>query len=588
MDYVFDDWKKILTSFQNSVTKDLEEIRKCKSDIQQMKSDFFNRLEQGKYYRDENRIVISAPEIVIGNVDSSGELKPEGGTVVIKGSRVGLDGVGPAGSIQSRASVISQIAIDPGTDGMEAVVYPSSSIVSQARNITLQSNDAQDCFSQSPSTASGSGILIHSDQSLEIEAALSSQLRSDSIESKLSVLDTQKSELEKLVSTCKSRVDKAYDKIKKVLDKQDELGNESLLARTNFIEISEIGDDMDSLMPSLYNSSIGFIRAVTQLAEVNRQIKALKAEKNEIKTGDDFTKNTTGASLSVRSEYIQVSSTDGDGNLHENEEAGININTPRMNVSMLKKDGSLVEKSNLNINVENFNLSTANPKVSDSSSEYPAAGTVNITSQDITLQAIDQEYKDKEMKEKALTKDGKISMRAEKMDFSATDTEGKATGSIGINAKAVSLRSMDVEKEKRTDDKMAAGSTMLLLSEKMYVGARDKDSKSKMLQAVSEELGLFADKTFEAQQGDGKAVVQLSGGNAAVGGSKSEIYGDTTVNGKTDLKGDLTAPKATIDNVEAKSSFKSTNISDGIAVPAPAAAGSLSAKLKTEDAPKES
>lgn len=588
MDYVFDDWKKILTSFQNSVTKDLEEIRKCKSDIQQMKSDFFNRLEQGKYYRDENRIVISAPEIVIGNVDSSGELKSEGGTVVIKGSRVGLDGVGPAGSIESRASVISQIAIDPGTDGMEAVVYPSSSIVSQARNITLQSNDSQDCFSQSPSTASGSGILIHSDQSLEIEAALSSQLRSDSIESKLSALDTQKSELEKLVSTCKSRVDKAYDKIKKVLDKQDELGNESLLARTNYIDISELGDDMDSLMPSLYNSSIGFIRAVTQLAEVNRQIKALKAEKDEIKQGDDFTKNTTGASLSVRSEYIEVSSTDGDGNLHENEEAGININTPRMSVSMLKEDGSLVEKSNLNINVENFNLSTANPKVSDSSSEYPAAGTVNITSQDITLQAIDQEYKDKEMKEKALTKDGKISMRAEKMDFSATDTEGKATGSIGINAKAVSLRSMDVEKEKRTDDKMAAGSTMLLLSEKMYVGARDKDSKSKMLQAVSEELGLFADKTFEAQQGDGKAVVQLSGGNAAVGGSKSEIYGDTTVNGKTDLKGDLTAPKATIDNLEAKSSFKSTNISDGIAVPAPAAAGSLSAKLKTEDAPKES
>lgn len=587
MDYVFDDWKKILTSFQNSVTKDLEEIRKCKSDIQQIKSDFFNRLEQGKYYRDEGRIVISAPEIVIGNVDSSGELKPEGGTVIIKGSRVGLDGVGPAGSIQSRASNIHQIAVDPGTDGMEAVVYPSSSIVSQARNITLQSNDAKDCFSQSPSAAAGSGILIHSDQSLEIEAALSSQLRSERIESKLSVLNTQKSDLEKMVSTYKSTVDKTYGQIKTVLMKQELLGNDSLLARTNYLEISEIGNDMDSLMPSLYNSSISFIRAVTQLAEVNRQIKALKAEKGEIKKGDEFKKKTTGASLSVRSEYIQVSSTDGDGNLHENKEAGININTPRMNVSMLKQDGSLVEKSNMNISVENFNLSTANPKVSDSSSEYPATGTVKITSQDIALQAIDQEYKDKEMKEKALTKDGKISMRAEKMDLSATDTEGKATGSIGINAKAVSLRSMDVEKEKRTDDKMAAGSTMLLLSEKMYVGAKNKDSKSKKLQAVSEEMGLFADKTLEAQQGDGKAVVQLSGGNAAVGGSKAEIYGATTVNGKTDIKGDLTAPKATIDNLEAKTSFKSTNISDGIAVPAPAAGGSLSAKLKTEDAPKE-
>ena len=54
------------------------------------------------------------------------------------------------------------------------------------------------------------------------------------------------------------------------------------------------------------------------------------------------------------------------------------------------------------------------------------------------------------------------------------------------------------------------------------------------------------------------------------------------------MRQSIKAPKAVIDNIEAKSSFKSTNISDGIAVPGAAAGGSLSAKLKTEDAPKES
>ena len=156
-----------------------------------------------------------------------------------------------------------------------------------------------------------------------------------------------------------------------------------------------------------------------------------------------------------------------------------------------------------------------------------------------------------------------------------------------MNAKAIAVKSMDVDKEKLTDDKLAAGSSMVLVSEKMYVGAKSKDIKSKKLQAVSEEMGLFAEKTFEAQQGDGKAVVQLDGGNANVGGSKTAIYGDTTINGKTEIKGDVKAPKAIIDNIEAKSSFKSTNISDGIAVPGAAAGGSLSSKLKTEDAPKE-
>jgi hypothetical protein len=179
-------------------------------------------------------------------------------------------------------------------------------------------------------------------------------------------------------------------------------------------------------------------------------------------------------------------------------------------------------------------------------------------------------------------------MRAEKMELSATDTEGNATGCVGINGKAVSLRSMDVDKEKRTDKSLAKDSTMLLLSEKMYVGARDKSNKSKKVQAVSEEMGLFADKTLEAQQGDGKAVVQLTGGNAAVSGSKTQVYGATTINGKTEVKDEVKAPKATIDNLEAKTSLKSPNISDGIAISVPATPSSLSTQLKTEDAPKES
>ena len=120
----------------------------------------------------------------------------------------------------------------------------------------------------------------------------------------------------------------------------------------------------------------------------------------------------------------------------------------------------------------------------------------------------------------------------------------------------------------------------------MYVGAKSKDVKSKKIQAVSEEIGAFADKTLEIQQGDGKAVVQLDGGNASVGGSKTGIFGATTINDKTEVKGELKAPKATIDNLEAKSSFKSPNISDGMGVGGAGGGGSLSAKLKTEDAPK--
>ena len=63
-------------------------------------------------------------------------------------------------------------------------------------------------------------------------------------------------------------------------------------------------------------------------------------------------------------------------------------------------------------------------------------------------------------------------------------------------------------------------------------------------------------------------------------------YGKTTINKDTEVKGEIKAPKATIDNLEAKSSFKSQNISDGVAAGG-GGGGSVSAKLKAEDAPKE-
>ena len=89
------------------------------------------------------------------------------------------------------------------------------------------------------------------------------------------------------------------------------------------------------------------------------------------------------------------------------------------------------------------------------------------------------------------------------------------------------------------------------------------------------------------QQDGGKALLQLDGGNIALKGSKLEYYGDNTVNGKTEFKADVKAPKLVADNLEAKSSFKSSNISDGIAVPGAPSSAKLDAKLKENDAPEK-
>ena len=651
-DKIFSEWKQTLDDFRQSVQKDLEEIHQQKVEIQQLKADIYSKIDGGQYYRDDKRIVISAPEIVIGNVDYSGDLLGCMGKVVIKGSEVDLEGAGNNGAIVSRAPSIRQIAVDPGTDGLENVVCETSEIVNQACDIVLQSEDATDAFSQTPVPAGRGGIRLHATTDMVIEAAVSVERRKENIEESIKQLESQIKEYEKDVESQKKNVETYFDNMQKLLEQEDKVNEESIFTgRLAGDDLTDIHEYMDSVMPSLYQTTTNFIFTVSKLAEANRKKKALETEKGTIKTGDDFKNNTTGASMRITAENISVATTDGDGNMHTNDEAGISVRTPSMGISMINDKGTLTEGSAFNVSTENVTfstlnysedakeqaatgsvtlrskdvrieaidydregddkpykekqlaaegkvsiaaktveVSTANPaniKVDDegkvTGGEYNGEGDIIIRSKTMTVESLDYEVKDGKLETKALTKDGKIAVRAENMDFLAADAEGKATGSISVNAKAVSVKSMDVDKEKLTDDKLAAGSSMTLVSEKMYVGAKSKDVKSKKLQAVSEEMGLFADKTFEAQQGDGKATLQLDGGNANVGGSKTGVFGDTTINGKTEMKGDLKAPKAVIDNVEAKSSFKSSNISDGIAVPGAGAAGKLSAKLKAED-----
>ena len=653
MAYIFEEWKTLLEKFQKCVDQGVEEMHQQKAEVQQIKNDIFSRLDSGNIIRDERRIVLSAPEIIIGNVDKSGTLIDEAGTIVVRGHRLALEGAGESGSVVTRAPLIEQKAVNPGIDGRENVVGGTSQIVSQACSIMLHSSNATDAFSQVPANPGNGGISIHADSQLNIEAAVSAEQRKKQIEDTLKVLDKQSGDLKSSMTAQKSAVDKFIGDMVKLVEKEEKLNvTENYETFVNLSDIDALHDDMDELMPALLTSIQGFIDTVSELAEVNRRKKALKAEKDKIKTGDDFKKKTTGASMRIKAETINVATADGDGNLHTNDEAGISVRTPRMAMSMHDDEGALVKDGYFNVSAHDININTANPK----DKEWPVEGKINIWSKEVSIEAIDYkkndkdvlmekeltkdgkitigaktievstanpkgverddkgkltkgeytgdgeltlksksisvegldyEVKDGKQKAKALTKDSKVTIRAEKQTIIAADGEGKATGSIAINAKAVSVKSMDVDKEKLPDKSLASGSTMTLVSEKMFVGQKTKSEKSKKLQLVSEELGAFGDKTMEIQQGDGKALVQLSGGNASMGGSKSQIYGDTTINGKADIKGDVKAPKGTFDNLEAKTSFKSQNISDGFAIPGAPGGGKLSAKLKTEDAPKE-
>ena len=662
MDYIFKEWEKKLTALADSVEKDLKEIRKCKAEMQQLQIDTIAEIKKGQYVRDDQRLVLSAPEIIIGNVDSNGTLFEGGSTIIVRGTQVGVQAAGEAGQLEMQAASIRQIAEDPGSDGQEHVACSLSEVVSQARHIIIQSDEAQGAFSSLTVPTGGSGVRIHADKTIDIDAAATAESRETHLDAMITTMETQQKNLKEKAKSQKEGFSELVKEIEELLDKKEKLIEDEDAVRSNYLDVGELNAQIDDISKALSSETYAYAETLSLLAETNRRLKCFKDEKDSVVKGDDFKTKPTGTAVNIKGENISLISIDGEGNLRDNEGSGISLTANEVSVASVEADGKLKEKGKVRIQAKNVEVTTAgeaDQQVDDekglTDAKYDAEGDFIVTSKNITLESIDYELaeskrKEKQLtadskiklrsktievstenvanvevdeegkltkanytaegdiiihsktltvesadydvengeaKEKALTADSQVSIRAEKMALSATDSEGKATGSVSINAKAVSVKSMDTDKESHADSALAEGSTMVLVSEKMFVGAKSKDVKSKKLQAVSEEMGLFADNTFEAQQGDGKAVVQLDGGNTAVGGSKTDVFGATTINDKTEVKGELKAPKISGDSIEAKSAFKSPNISDGMAAGVGGSGGSLSAKLKTEDAPQE-
>lgn len=580
-------WQEALDDFQKNVEKDLDEIRRYKSEVQQMKIDLIDHLEKGRYVRDEQRVIISAPEIIIGNVDKSGTLCGSHSKIILRGTDICLDGVGAGasgvGSIVSRAASIRQIAVDPGMDGQENVAKGISEIISQARNVTIRSEkQANDVFPTYGLSGSDGGITLSTDGQISLNATLPCETLKKRLEQEETALTTQTNDLKKKASQAKSEVSSLISQIDKLFD-QDLMNLDETMTRTNYMDIEELHEEIRNISGTIYSAMTRYFNILSRLAETNRQLNSIKEQKEAAgQLQSSFKDQPTDTFISLRSENISLTSTDGDGNLRTNQGAGIGLAGKEISLTSYGNDGALIKESGIYMGSQDVEINTANPKIADKNIDLPAEGSVRVVSKEIQVEAVDYETKDDKTEEKSLTKEGSFTLRAEKINLNATDTEGKATGTIAANAKAVEVKAMDVDKEKRTDKELAAGSSLLLLAEKVYVGARDKKMRSKNVQVASDKVGLFGDTTIELQQ-DGKAILQLSGGDTALSGSKTTLYGEMTSQGKTTFKSDVTAETVEMKNLKVDSSFKTPYTTEGISVPGAPSTAKLSAKLSEEE-----
>ena len=582
MDYILKDWEKKMSAFASSVEKDLTEIRKCKADMQEMRQQMQKEVTGTYYVRDMNRIILSAPEIILGNVDPDGVLyNGAASNIVLRGTAVELLATGNGGRVETRAACIRQTAEDPGCDGNEHVLGPVSQVVSQARSIVIQSDDAEDAFTTPP--AAIGGVRIHADKMLEISASQLSESKEELLDEQISGLEDRKAQLTEQAATHKESFNSLISELEELMKKKEKLVEKEYSIRAKYDEVEELNYEVESATDALAVEARSYSDVLAILSETNRLLKSLKSAKSKIKKGDAYLKQSTGSSLSIVGERIGIASADGEGNLRDNEGSGIDITANKVAIAAVNQDGSLKENGQVNIQAKTIEVATAGTADAayDDNSEltaatYTAEGDFTLRSKNVTIEGVDYEVADGQLQEKQLTADSLIKLRANTVTVESTDTEGKATGSVSINAKEIAVKSMDIDKESGADAALAEGSTMLLVSETMTVGGVSKDVKSKSLQTMSEAVAIAADNTFETQQGDSQAVLKFEGGNASLTSSKNELTGDTAIKGNTEVdgntkisgdtevSGEVKSPKATIDSIQAKMSFKSPNIQDGM------------------------
>ena len=462
----FSDWLTALGKFQASVASDLDEIRKQKAEIQQLKNDIFSQVAQGRVIRDDQRLVLSAPEIIIGNVDASGTLLSEGGAIVIRGQKVGLEGVGASGAVATKATTISQEAVDPGLDGIEDVVHSGSSIIQHAKRIAIQSNDCEDdgFFIDSPRTTGAPGVRIHADQRVEIDSSVSSELYSDQVTNKLTSVTSAVTSLTSDAVSAMTTATTLIGEMEALLLLQDPLTVDEVVMRASMQELDSLTEQYNALLPSVCSAINRAIDAISRQAEATRKMTALQAKQLELTTSTgSFTDDPTGASLSITAEQMEFASIDGDGNIRSNPEAAIRLQTGKVDISCKKSDGSLIDESYVNIATHDVNISTINTtpaESEDGDSTFETVGTVNITAKEVSVNALDSgddgmvqtadsRFSVRMQDNVILSFDnegnstGTFAVQTADMQFCSKDSEGNSSGSFNVNAKDFALQSVD-------------------------------------------------------------------------------------------------------------------------------------------------
>lgn len=593
LDYT--EWEKILNEHKAAMDKELAEVRQYKQELVQMKAEMMELGFVGKYERDTNTLILSAPNIVIGNVDKNGNLMEGDGNVVIKGHNISLEGIGQTtgesvtgGEITSRARYINNITVDPGIDGVENVAFGDSRFTVQSASIgmvaeTIDPDPSGGVFTLQAPASEGS-IDLRAEISINATAACD-------ITDENNRLDNMATQIEETGKGYEEAAEAAIQSVKsnsKALDKNldngmlDLLGASSeeadtLALRTGLYEFDERGEETEAKANIMAKAIANSAQNMSVAAESKRVAKYLKARSQRLTNeASTYADEPTGTSINLIAESINMATEGADGAIRKSVGNGVTVTS--QNVTFAAQDGyEPIEDSTFHILANDINMdaSTYTYEEKDGDiqlSQTEAKGKIRLNAHDVEMTGNDYALEGEELKP-VLTQGSLLYTNFSNTHIDMTDDQGKAQGVFLVDAKDVYLSSYDMEPESRVKPTgVAEGGMITMGAQKVVIGNVVKDMKCESVQVSANQLNLMGDEKVNLQQTQDKSHLLLDD-NAELSGGNLTMVGKITLGGETKIDAKFTAGDVELQNLKAASSITGPNIKDGIPVPgaAPAA-----------------
>lgn len=608
----YTEWADTLNKYKAEMEKELAAVRAAKQELVEMQRELQEKVMCGRYERDEDTLILSAPNIIIGNVDKFGNLMAGASNIVIRGNNVALEGVGyttgtsvSGGSVTTRARNVSIQTVDPGIDGMEAVAFPDSSFTVQTSSIGMSAETVESSANGGVYTLAAQPVMgcINFTAETNINLAAAGAIEDKNLTTVAKDLETESKGYAKKVDSAI----KGVDANTKALDKNqnnmllDMIGAASEEADTMALRMGEYQfEDRSmtseiltvSIAQGVHSSTVG----MSLMAENARVAKCLNERAKHLKENSQkFQKEPNGSSVTINSETIGLSTIGADGKIRTTPGNGIKFTSQNFAFSTLEalkpipNSSFRVVANDISMDASDYTFEEKDKTMALSKSEAKGsfrlnAGSIEITGQDRTF---DKKGDTVEVKP-VITAGSEMHVNIGAVHFDLADAEGKAQGSFITNAKDVMLNSYDVDKEDRIKPTaVTEGGKVTLGAKEVYVGTVVKDMIAETVQVAGKNVNVLGDEKVDLQQAKDKSHLLLDD-NAELSGKEVKLVGNITLGGKIEAKDKITALDIDAKNVKAGSSISGPNFKDGIPVPAPGSPvqPGKGAELKNVEPPK--